>query len=900
MRRLLTALGVGRARMERDLARELQYYLDRRVEDLIGRGMREAEARRQAALEFGSVPRVQEDVRDVWLIRWVRDAIADLRFSARALRRSPSFTITALLSLALGIGATTAIYSLADQLILRPLPVREPERLVLVDWEGEQATVNAFGSYDLLSYPLCRDLDRQTRFFEGVLCRAATTVTLSNGADARPAQAEIVSGNYFAVLGVRPALGRLLTPGDDKVPGAGSVVVLSHAFWQAQLGSAPDVIGRTVSINRHPMTIVGVAAADFRGIDVGEVPSLWIPASMSAVAIPGFEDLFHRRVAWMQVFGRLRPNVTLAQARTGLQPWFRALLREDTRLAGFPVLTAEQRQRFLASTLELMPAPQGHSVLRRTLARPLWVLLAATLMLLCLGCLNVAGLFVARALARGREISTRLALGASPGRIGRQLLADGLAIAGAGGVLGGILAPFAMRALIAFLPDHVAPTALHAGVDGRLLLWTLTISVGTGLATGVVAAWQGGRGTLMPSLRERAGIGGGLRLRRILVTMQVACTLILVVGALLFARTLSTLSAKGPGFDTSSLIAVGIDPLRNGASPDDAARLTLRIYDDIRASALTERAALARFELLTGGSWNDSMTIRARQRITTDRAAYLNAVSPQFFATLGTRLVAGRDFDERDCQAVGDGDWRVAIVNEAFVKRYLGNESPLGVRFGIGVGPDVQTNIEVVGVVANISYRNVREEWEQVYFPIISPGSATFYVRFRGAPDAAFRSMRTIVHNADPTLPISAVRTLDEQVSRSLSTERMLAALTAVFGAAALLLALVGLYGVMAFSVTQRTREIGIRMALGATRAAAVWLVLRDAFIVVGAGALLALPCVWGLGRVVESQLYDVTPTDPLTVATATALLGAASFVAALLPARRAATVSPTDALRCE
>ena len=900
MRRLLTVLGLGRARMERDLRRELQYHLERRVEDLIGRGVAEAEACRQAALEFGSVVQVQEDVRDVWFTRWLRDGIADLRFSVRSLRRSPSFTVTALVSLALGIGATTAISSLTDQVILHALPVREPERLVLMDWKGEKATTNAFGTYDLLSYPLCRDLDAHTELFDGVFCRAATTIALSTGAEARPGVAEIVSGNYFAVLGVAPALGRVLSVDDDRVPGASPVVVLSHDFWERQFGSAPDVVGRKVLVNAHPMTVAGVAAAGFRGIDVGQVPSIWIPASMAAQAIPGFDDLLNRRVTWMQVVGRLRPEVTLPRARTALQPWFKAMLREDMRLAGFPALTAERRQQFLASTLDLTPAPQGHSPLRRRLARPLWVLLAATGMLLCLACLNVAGLFVARGSARGREVATRLALGASRGRIARQLMADSLAIAAAGGVLGIVLAPFAMRALVAFLPEDVAPTALHAAIDGRLLIFTLLVSVATGVLTGAAAAFQASRGAMMPSLRDRTGAAGGVRLRRVFVTLQVAFTLILVLGALLFGRTLAALSAKGPGFDTSTLIAVGIDPVRNGASPAEAERLTRRIHDDIRAGSETVRAALVRNELLTGGSWNDYMTVDGAARVTTEREVHLNEVTPAFFGTLGAGILAGRGFDEHDSESVGEGAWRVAIVNEAFARRYLPGRNPIGARIGIGEGPDVRPEIEVVGVAANISYRAVREEWEQVFFPMVSPRGGTFYVRFRGTADAAFRSIRTILRRADPTLPLTVARTLDEQVSRSLSTERMLASLTAGFGAIALLLALVGLYGVIAFAVTQRTREIGIRMALGATRLATLWMVLRDALLMVAVGVALALPLIWALGRVVESQLYDITPTDPATVIAATVVIVGASLGAALIPARRAATVNPTDALRCE
>src|SRR5947199_3696212 len=404
-----------RRKLETDLDRELSYHLDRRVSDLIHSGLPEPEARRQAALELGGITQVREEVRDIWLTRWLRDFVYDLHFSARSFLRSPSFTATAVLSLALGIGATTAIYSLLDQVVLHALPVLEPERLVLVDWKGYQATVNAFGSFNLMSYPICRDLQLQDRFFQGVLCRASTTINLSTGREHVPAAAEIVSGTYFSVLGVSPALGRLLTIEDDQAPGASPVVVLSYDFWKNQFGSAQDIVGRKVLVNQHPMTVVGVSAPTFHGIDVGEVPSLWIPAVMSAKAIPGFNGMLDRRTRWMQILGRLKQNVSLTEAQAGLQPWFKAMLDEDTRRADFPKVSGEWRQRFLASTLALIPAPQGHSVLRSNLARPLWVLFVATAVLLALACLNVAGLFLARGSARHREISTRLALRAARG-----------------------------------------------------------------------------------------------------------------------------------------------------------------------------------------------------------------------------------------------------------------------------------------------------------------------------------------------------------------------------------------------------------------------------------------------------------------------------------------------------
>ena len=885
-----------RGYLESGLDRELRYHIDCRVSDLIQSGLPEPEARRQATLELGNLTHVREEVRDVWLTRWLRDFVYDLRFSARSFLRSPSFTATTVISLALGIGATTAIYSLVDQVMLHALPVRQPERLVLIDWKGDQAA-NGFGSWNLMSYPICLDLQFQDRFFEGVICRAATTVNLSTDGEPKPAAAEIVSGTYFSVLGVSPALGRVLGNDDDRTPDASPIVVLAYDFWKSQLAGAPDVVGRKVLVNQHPMTVIGVAAPEFRGIDVGQVPSLWIPASMSAQAIPGFHDLLDRRTRWMQVLGRLRQGVTLAQAQTGLQPWFKSMLNEDTRRAGFPTITAERRQRFLASRLELTPAPQGHSSLRRRLSQPLWVLLAITAVLLGLACLNVAGLFLARGSARDREISTRLALGASRGRIGRQLLTDSLLLALVGGSLGVALALPAMRTLIAFLPRDVAANALQSAVDSRLLLFALLISVAAGVLSGIAPALQAGRRSLISSLRERGGgVFGGVRLRKAIVTIQIAFSLILVIGAVLFARTLTGLMAKGPGFASSILVSFGLDPGRNGYSPSETRRLIRRVHDAIRASPSTQASAVASFQLLTGGSWNDPMTIQTDQQVTTDRDVNLNAVSPGFFATLGIRIVAGRKFDERDSRPEGEGGRRSAIVNEAFVKRYLGGRNPLGVRICEGSGPDAKPNVEVIGVVTDFSYRGLREESEQAYFEGDDGGN--FYVKIRGTPEQAFQSIRTIIHNADPALPIANFRTLDEQINRSLNTERMLATLSGAFGTLALLLSLVGLYGVMSFVAIQRTREIGIRMALGATGSSAIWLVLRDAVAMTAAGTAIALACVVALGRLVESQLFGVKPTDPITIAAATLLLTSGTLGAALIPAYRASTVNPTDALR--
>jgi predicted permease len=889
-----------RGSLERGLDRELQYHFDRRIADLTAAGIPEPEARRRAAAELG-LTRVREEVRDVWLTRWLRDFLYDLRFSARSFLRSPGFTATTLLSLALGIGATTAIYSLVDQVILHALPVREPAHLVLVDWDGDQVA-GGFGSWNLMSYPFCRDLQQQTRFFDGVLCRAEIDVNLSTGGDPKPVAAEIVSGNYFSVLGVGPALGRVIEEPDDAAPGAGPVVVLSNDFWQTEFGGTADIIGRKLLINQHPMTIVGVAAAAFHGVDVGAVPAFWIPTSMYAEALPGREDLLRSPTFWMQILARLRPELTPTQAQTGLQPWFKAWLQDNMLRPGFPIISADRRRDYLASTLELTSAPQGHSPLRRSLSQPLWLLFAATGVLLGLACLNVAGLFLARGSARGREIGTRLALGASRGRIGRQLLADSLLLAVAGGVLGAAVAPLVIRGLIAFLPHELAASTLRGTLSFRLLTFAFLASVAAGLLSGLAPALHDGGDSLITSLRERAGTGfGGVRLRKCIVTLQVAFSLILVIGAGLFVRTLAGLEAKGPGFETAGILSFAIAPVQSGYSRGDAARLVRRLHEEVRALATTRNSAAARWAFLTGGSWNNHMTIQTDRRILT-ALVNLNAVTPGFFSTLGIRVLSGRDFDARDSRPAGEAGHRSAIVNEAFVKRYLAGRDPVGVHIGLGSGPDVKTDITIVGVCASFNYRGLRDDSEKAFFPMFEgeDAGATFYIKIRGAPEQAIPSIRRIVRQADPRLPILWFRTLNDQVNRSLTTERMLAALSGAFGALALVLSLIGLYGVMSFVVTRRTREIGIRLALGATGASAIRLVLRDAIVMIAAGMSIALPCVAALGKLVQSQLFGITATDPATIAAAAGVLASGALVAAFIPAWRASNVSLADALRLE
>jgi predicted permease len=745
-----------------------------------------------------------------------------------------------------------------------------------------------------------RDLKAESQVFDGLIARHPTRVYLSVEGTPTPVNAEIVSGSYFGVLGVRPAFGRLLDESDDVQPGAHPVVVVSYDYWKNRLGGREDVVGRKVLVNGFPMTVIGVAAAGFRGVDWGEVPSLWIPTMMKKQATPEFDWLDDRRGRWLHVFGRLKPGVSVEQAQARLQPWFKAMLEADTRREGWPRITEEQRQRFLASSLDVLPAAHGRSDLRQRLERPLLVLLAATVLVLLLACLNVANLCLARAFARRRETAVRLALGASRGRIVRDLLVQSALLALAGAALGLVFAPAVGAGLISFLPEAVD---LHSAVNPRVFLFALAMALSTGLLFGIGPALQASRAQPGFTLKEEAtSVAGGLGLRKALVVGQIALALVLLIGAGLFVRTLSNLRAQGPGFDTTNLLSFHVDPARIAYSQPRGERLLLDLLAALRTLPEVEHAASSTATLVGGGSWNMSITIQSDRRFVTDRAAHINAISPGFFAALRAPLVAGRDFDERDARTGSEQAFRDAIVNESFARRYFGDRSPIGARLGFGNRPDTQTEMEIVGVVKTFSYRGLREVDDQVFVPFMESTirGSNYYVRTRAGSQAAFASIRAGAGRLDPALPVDELRTLDDQLDRALANERILAILATAFASLAVLLAVVGLYGVTSFVVTRRTREIGIRMALGATREAALWLVIRDTGILVLGGIAIALPAVWALGRLIESQLFGVGALDGATVAACAALVVLAALAAAAVPARRASSLNPVEALRCE
>jgi predicted permease len=613
-----------------------------------------------------------------------------------------------------------------------------------------------------------------------------------------------------------------------------------------------------------------------------------------------WDQLMNRRAAWLHVFGRLRPGLTPEAAKTSLEPWFRSMLANEPNTQGFPNVSADQRRDFMSSTFDLEPVPGGLSGSRRAFQRPLWVIMAGSVILLLLASLNVAGLLLARGAARAREFTTRMAIGASRGRIAGQLLVESLLIALVGGVLGLLAAPAVSRVILFFLPQN-DDVALR--IDGRILAFAFIASGITAVICGLAPALQTGRTPLVASLtdRSRAARRSGVRLRKVLVAGQLAFTLILLIGSGLFVQTLTRLH-NNLGFDGDNLVTVSVDPPAAGYSEPDGERVMREVLQRLEAIPVIERAAVANSGMLTGGMAASRVTIQSDRRFTSDRAAARMRVGPGFFPTIGAPLIAGRDFDKRDVRPAGDKPraYRSVIVNESFVRRYFQDQNPIGARIGLGNRPDTKTTIEIIGVVKDFSRRTLRDQQVETiflqYFDNQS-GDGTFYVRTRGSAESAFSAIRSAVAQVDPGLPVR-LTSFDDQIEQSLRTERMLASLSSAFGTLALLLAVIGLYGVMAFVVTQRTQEIGLRMALGASRSAALWLIMRDAAVMIAGGALIALPSVWALRRFVEAELFGVSALHLPTIAIAGVVLAAVGLSAAMLPAWRAASVNPTDALR--
>jgi predicted permease len=822
--------------------------------------------------------------------------LTDLRFTLRTLRRSPGFALIAVLSLALGIGANTAVFSLFDQVLVRSLPVTAPDRLVLFHSEGQDpgwAMADNFES--VFSYPVYRDLRERSRVFEGIAARAGAAATVLEPSGAANARVELVSGNFFEVLGVHAAMGRTILPSDDAAPGAHPVVMLSHGYWTRRFGADPKVLNSRLLVNRQPMTVIGILDQRFLGVQSGQVPELYIPIAMKQQVSPGwkgFEDISGR---WLNLVARLKPGISLQTAQAATRVLFKAIRNENVP----KVRPMEPRERvdYDHRALTLQPAAQGINLLGYLFATPLRVLMVMVGLVLLIACANLASLLIARAAARRKEMALRTAVGAGRWALLRQLLIESLTLTLAAGLLGLLIAQWAVAALLQVVNDDDGPSWLAAQLDFRLFAYAMAVAVAAGVIFGCAPLLQTLRIDLVTALKEQASTtasGARQRARKVLVAAQIALALVLVTGAVLFASTLVNLRNTSPGFEPANVLTFALEPRLNGYDKPRTAALLRNLRERLAATPGVENVAYAASGPFMRSNMAGSLFVEGyRAAPDEEPGASRDSVSSGYFHALRTPLVAGREFDARDSASAP----KVAIVNQALANKYFRGRNPLGLH----IGQDKKLDVEVVGVVRDIRHGSLRETPEPfVYFAHEQDEPDRSYVYVRGYGRDLAAAARAVVRSVDANLPLTDMKTMQARVDESMFIERAVATLAAAFGFLATVLAAVGLYGVVAYSVARRTVEIGIRMALGARRRDVYRIVLKEMAVLVGAGVAVGLPVAFGLGRLVESQLYGVRPHDPRLLAIAVGSLTLVAFAAAYLPARRAASIDPVRALHGE
>jgi predicted permease len=835
----------------------------------------------------------------------------DIRLALRSWRKAPSLTVIVIASIALGIGANTAIFTLVDQVLLRRLPVKDPDALVQVTKTGISYG-NNWGDGSELSYPMYERLRDGNEVFDGVFARFATALNIGYGGRTDFVLAEAVTGTYFPVLGVGAALGRTILPSDDGAPGASTVAVLSHGFWMSRFAGDPGIVGQAVIVNNRPYTVVGVAQPGFEGIELGRPAQVFVPIVMKAHLTPAWNGLDDPRFAWVRVFGRLKPRVSKEQAAAAVQTIYRAQIQEEVRLPGFANASTEVRKRYLENRISLLPGGQGRSAFRRAVTSSLWVLMAIAGGVLLIACANVANLLLARAAGRQREMAIRLALGATRLRLVQQLLIESLLLALVGGAIGIFISMAAAPMVLNFFVTPEVREPISTTPDARILAFTFAVSALTGILFGLAPAVQSTRPDVTPALKNNAGsvVGGSqARFRKVLVASQVAIALLLLVSAGLFLRTLNNLLSVDIGFSTESLISFSMDPSRNGYTPERTRQLASTLLERLRNTPGVVGAGFVSQRLLDGSQWSSSITVEGYlPQGDSTPGSQNNAVSPGYFKAMGIPLLRGREFTDRDVRTTplerGASEYRVAVANETFARAYFKDREPLGHRIGFGDDPNTPTTIEIIGIVRDSKYRDVREEVRpQLFVPYLessTPGVFTTYVRSAHPAEVMFGIIRTTVQSLDPNLPLNSTRTLQTQVRQSLRNERMIATMSVVFGSLATLLAIVGLYGVMSYTVSRRTREIGVRMALGAASGNIARMVIKEVLTISAIGVAAGLPMAWWLSRFVESQLFGVQARDAATLSGAVIILTVVSLVAGVVPSARAARVTPTTALRYE
>jgi putative ABC transport system permease protein len=890
----------GRRDRERELDEELRGHLAMAERDRIERGERPDDAAAAARREFGNVGLVREVTREMWRGLWFERLIQDVRYAGRVLRRSPVFSIVALVSLAVGIGATTALFSIVNAVRLRTLPVPRSSELVEitpVTLDGARGNFNSWRPS--LTNPVWERVRDTQRAFRGTLAFGGATFNLATGGESRPANGLIVSGSYFDVLEIRPELGRLFTAADDR-HGCPLRAVISDSFWERQFGRSAAAVGATLQLDSHPAEIVGVTPASFFGLEVGRRFDVAIPICADPILAGGAGRLDSGTDWWLIVMGRLKPGTTIAQASADLKALSPAIFR-DTLKPNYP---AGSVPTYLAMTLHALPASTGISYVREVYDDALGVLLALAAAVLLIACANIASLVLARARAREREIAIRLGLGASRGRVVRQLVTESAVLTAAGALAGFAAARTLSEALVAFVDGGEHEIVLDLAADWRVGLFTVALGALACVLFGLMPALRSTRpgvaSLVRTSRRMTAGARESTALRRALVVMQMAVSLLLVVGALLFMGTLRNLLRVDTGFTRSGIVMAGMD-LRQATVPADArTRFKQDILDRLRGTPGIEAAGTTLLTPASGDAWGNEATLdpgSGAARMST----LLDRVSDGYFATFRIPIVAGRDFDPRLDTAAAPP---VAIVNQTFARKF-GQGNAVGRRFTIEATPQQPaTEYQVIGVSADAKYLGLREDVSPVaYFPMSQdprPSRWALVAIRSQLPTAALRAaVVQSMRDLDPRIDISFT-VLDSFIARTLVRERLMATLSTFFGSIAAALAVVGLYGLIAYTVARRTGEFGIRMALGATRGRIISAVLREAAPLVAAGLTLGLLLALSTTTFARSLLFRMEPTDPLSIAGALLLLGVIGMAAAYLPALSAARIEPTQALRID
>jgi predicted permease len=828
----------------------------------------------------------------------------DLVFSLRTLRRSPLFTTVAVLSLALGIGANTAIFSLLDQVTLRSLPVKDPLRLVVLHIEQYQApgSSNSDSNETVFSYPMYRDLRDRDPAFDGVIARMGAGVTLARQGSAEQASAEMVSGNFFRVLGVGAAAGRVFTPQDDTAPGANPVVVLSHSYWTAKCAANPAVLNQTVTLNGHPMVVIGVAEPRFHGVRPGDTPDFYVPISMQKAVRPTWDAMEDRKFRWLNIFARLKPGLSASRAQAASNVSYHAILEQELANSN-SLRDPKDRAEFLNHLAQLKPAAQGINGLSEQFGKPLQVLMAMVGLVLLIACANVANLMLARAAGRQREIAIRLALGAGRGRLVRQLLTEGLLVTLAGAALGLMVAQGSMAGLLRLLPQDFAGPWLTDQLSLPLLGFTLAVALGCGVLFSLVPALQATRPSLSGTMNNRAAsalTGGAARFRAALVVAQMSLSLLLVVGAGLFAGSLINLSKVNLGFRTERLLMFDV----NATSTRPQLASAVSFYRDLEQRLGTMGGvvgvAAAAGGPFSGDNTGGNLTIEGYQPKADEYVGSQQiAVGPGFFKAMDIPLRAGRDITERD----DTGAPKVVVVNEAFARKYFAGRNPVGSHLMIGGSNHPVFDHEIVGVAADTHVAVRDKPIETFFFPYTQwskPERLAFYVRTAGNTGSLAGSIRQVVRAADPNVPMGDLKPVEVHIQDDIYTDRLIAMLSGAFGLLATLLAAIGLYGVIAHGVTRRTAEIGVRMALGARPAVVLRMILADAGRMAGAGIAIGLIAAFGVSRYVESQLYGMKAADPAVFAVSAVVLVVVAGAAALVPGWRASKIEPVAALKYE